>query len=370
MANVAKPIIPGFKPLDIDYKAGEYVKELDGWRFIAVIGVILLHYAPRFFIGAWVVMDLFFVLSGFLITGILLDTKHKKGYYKNFIVRRVIRLFPLYYLCLFILLFLVPQSYFDMSYYRQHQAWYWLYVPNWLISLHGWSPTKAIDHFWSLGIEEQFYIIWPLFVWLFSTKQLIRFCIFLFCASFIFRNIGLQLGFVMPFPYVNTLARMEPIALGAIVAILVRTNKGILERWALLATLIAFVGTAIAFIVAGTFHMENAVHYSINYTIVDILFAGLLTITLSKNLPIWIRRFFTHPVIRSIAGMTYCLYVFHNPIHAILKYKYLPQLQQYTGSDTMGYIWMFVIGMAITLPLCYAIHRWIEAPLWKLKKYF
>ena len=124
VVNVTKPIMPSLKPLIIDYKPGEYVKELDGWRFIAVIGVILLHYIPRFFIGAWVVMDLFFVLSGFLITGILLDTKQEKGYYKNFIIRRVIRLFPLYYLCLFIVFFLITDSFFDLCYYKQHQAWY------------------------------------------------------------------------------------------------------------------------------------------------------------------------------------------------------------------------------------------------------
>ena len=370
VVHAAKPIMPFLKPLTIDYKPGSYVKELDGWRFIAVIGVILLHYAPRFFIGAWVVMDLFFVLSGFLITGILLDTKNEKGYYKNFIIRRVIRLFPLYYLCLLILFFLVPNSFFDLSYYKQHQAWYWLYASNWLISLQGWSPTKTIDHFWSLAIEEQFYIIWPLFVWLFNTKQLVRICIFLFFASFILRNIGLHLGFVMPYPYVGTIARMEPIALGAIVAILVRTNKGILEQWAPYATLIAFISTTIVFMIAGTFHMENPVHYTINYTIVDILFAGLLTITISKNLPSWTRRFFTNHFVSKVAGMTYCLYVFHNPIHSILKYKYLPVFQQYTGSAAIGYVMMFVIGMLITIPLCYAIHRWIEAPLWKLKKYF
>jgi peptidoglycan/LPS O-acetylase OafA/YrhL len=358
------------RPLTIDYRPGQYVKELDGWRFIAVMAVIFMHYIPSIFLVGWVVMDLFFVLSGFLITGILLDTKNEKGYYKNFIVRRVIRLFPLYYLCLFIVFYLIPDSFFDVSYYRNHQLWYWLYSSNWLIALQGWSPTKALDHFWSLGIEEQFYVLWPLFVWLLTSKHLVRLCIFLFFASIILRNTGLQFGFVMPYPYVATIARMEPIALGAIVALLLRKHKVILEKIALPAALVAGICSLITFIIAGTVHMENIVNYSINYTFLDIFFAGMLAVTLSKNLPDWARKFLTHPLIRKIAGMTYCLYVFHVPIHSILKYKYLPLLQQYTGNPMSAFLIMFIIGMVITFPLCYAIHRWIEAPLWKLKRYF
>jgi len=357
-------------PISIDYKPGQYVKELDGWRFIAVMAVILMHYIPRIFMVGWVVMDLFFVLSGFLITGILLDTKSEKGYYKNFIVRRVIRLFPLYYLCLFIIFYFIPDSFFDVSYYRNHQIWYWLYSSNWLIALQGWTPTKMLDHFWSLAIEEQFYVLWPLFVWLLSSKQLMRWCIFLFFSSIILRNIGLNFGFVMPYPYVATIARMEPIALGAIVAVLLRNNKEILERIAPLASLISFICIIITFLIAGTVHMENVVIYSVGYTFLDIFFAGMLAITLSKNLPLWARKFLTHPIIRKIAGMTYCLYVFHVPIHSIMKYKYLPLLQQYTGNELTGFILMLVIGIGITFPLCYAIHRWIEAPLWKLKRFF
>ena len=171
--------MPKLKPLTISYVPGKYVKEFDGWRGVGIIFVILAHYIPRYFIGSWVFMEMFFVMSGFLITNILIDAKKKPGYYKKFMARRIVRVFPLYYLCLFIVFFLLPDSFFDLSYYRQHEAWYWLYGTNWLISLDGWSPTKTLDHFWSLAIEEQFYILWPLFVWIFNQKQLMRIALIL-----------------------------------------------------------------------------------------------------------------------------------------------------------------------------------------------
>ena len=183
-----------------------------------------------------------------------------------------------------------------------------------------------------------------------ATAEVMRYSLF---ASIVLRNIGLNFGFVMPYPYVATIARMEPIALGAAVAILLRNRKEILERSAPVIALIAFICSLGTFIIAGTVHMENVVNYSINYTFLDLFFAGMLVVTLSKNLPDWARSFLTHPTIRKIAGMTYCLYVFHVPIHSILKYKYLPMLQQYTGNPMSAFIIMFLIGMLITFPLCY-----------------
>src|ERR1700748_391568 len=95
------------KTLKIDYQPGKYVKEFDGWRGVGICFVVLAHYFPVYFIGSWVFMEMFFVMSGFLITGILMDSKTKKNYFKTFYLRRVLRVFPLYYLALIILFFLI-----------------------------------------------------------------------------------------------------------------------------------------------------------------------------------------------------------------------------------------------------------------------
>ncbi|HEY4156184.1 MAG TPA: acyltransferase, partial [Puia sp.] len=307
--------IPGAKIVNITYVPGKYVKELDGWRGISIFFVALLHYFPSYFMGGWIGMELIFVVSGFLITGILLDSKSSKNYYKKFITRRVLRIFPLYYLCLVGLFFLLPRSWLDLSYYRSHQAWFWLYAENWLFSFEGWPTVKALRHFWSLAIEEQFYITWPLFVWLFSSKGLIRFCIFLFFFSFFFRNFGMHMGFVMPFPYVATLGRMEPIVLGAIIAILVRTNKSILERMVYPVTLITAILATTVFLIAGTMNMEYSLIYMVNYTLLDIFFAGIIVLTICKDEMIYFKRWVLNPpFFKQLGLMSYCIYIFHRPI--------------------------------------------------------
>ena len=359
------------RPLNVEYKPGTYVKEFDGWRGVGICFVVLAHYFPTYFIGSWVFMEMFFVMSGFLITGILLDSKCKTGYYRKFISRRIVRVFPLYYLCLAVLFFLLPHSWLDLGYYRQHQAWFWLYGENWLYSIQGWPKVKALHHFWSLAIEEQFYIIWPLVVYLFSMKGLARFCLFLFFFSVFFRNIGMPwLGFVMPFPYVATFARMEPIALGALIAILVRTDKTILEKYTIRTTWIAGILSVCCFVIARSAFFEKPVHYMINYTLVDVFFAGLITMTLDGSTMPLFRRLLNHPWSQQIGIMSYCLYIFHYPIEDIIQVNYLTPLQQFTGSVNLGKLLCLAIALVITIPVVYLIHKKVEVPFWKLKRYF
>ena len=358
------------KPLQIDYTPGTYVKEFDGWRGVGICFVVLAHYFPTYFIGSWVFMEMFFVMSGFLITGILLDSKTKQGYYRKFMSRRIVRVFPLYYLCLFLLFFVLPHSWLDLGYYRQKQAWFWLYGENWLYSIDGWPKVKALHHFWSLAIEEQFYIVWPLVVWAFSIKGLTRFCIFLFFFSLAFRNLGMHLGFVMPFPYVATLGRMEGITLGALIAILVRTDKSILERFAYPVTWVAGLLSFCAFLAARSLYFEKTIHYTINYTLVDIFFAGMITLTLASGTLGKFRYLLNRPIFQQLGVMSYCLYIFHYPIQDIIQSNYLSYFQAHTGSEGLGKLVCLAIAFAITVPFVYIVHKKIEVPFWKFKKYF
>lgn len=358
--------------LTINYSPGTYVKEFDGWRGVGICFVVLAHYFPSYFIGSWVFMEMFFVMSGFLITGILMDSKSKKDYYKNFIARRVVRVFPLYYICLAIVFFLIPASWLDLSYYREKQAWFWLYGENWLFSIDGWPKTKALHHFWSLAIEEQFYIVWPLMVWMFSSKGLMRFCIFLFFFSIVFRNTGIYFfHYEKPFTYVATFGRMEGIALGAIIAIMVRTDQKIwLEKYTYPITIISGILCVIAFILAGSMMFEHVIHYTINFTIVDIFFAGMIVMTMCDDRLILFKKLLNYPLIKQIGVMSYCLYIFHYPIQDIIQTNFQASLQQYTHSETGGKLLALMIAFSITVPIVYFVHKKIEIPFWKLKKYF
>lgn len=102
----------------------------------------------------WSGVDLFFVLSGFLITTILIQTRDEPRYFRNFFMRRVLRIFPVYFGSLFLVFSLVEHP--------QYEPWYWLFVQNWLPVFEGTLPPMPLQPYWSLAIEEQFYLIWPL----------------------------------------------------------------------------------------------------------------------------------------------------------------------------------------------------------------
>ncbi|HEX2847708.1 MAG TPA: acyltransferase [Chitinophagaceae bacterium] len=357
------------RQMTITYKPGSYVREFEGWRGIGIVFVMLAHYFPSLFIGSWIFMEMFFVMSGFLITGILMDAKSKPHYYTKFMGRRIVRVFPVYYFFLAIMFFVIPASWLDLSYYRDHQSWFWLYGQNWLYAIEGWPAVKGMHHLWSLAIEEQFYIVWPLVVLVFSSKGLVRFCIFLFFFSLIFRNTGMNMGFVMPFPYVATLGRMEGLVLGAIIAVLIRTDKSILEKLAFPVTIISGTLAVLMAFVAGTMMFQHPVHYMVNYTLVDIFFAGMITMTLCDNQLKYFRKLLNHPLFVWLGVLSYSLYIFHYPIQNIVEYNFQESLQVATGSVIAAKLLSVGIAVVITFVVTYIVHKLIELPFWKLRKY-
>jgi peptidoglycan/LPS O-acetylase OafA/YrhL len=172
-----------------------HILGLDGLRGLAILMVMFGHFivvgknlephtpVHRFFQSGYLGVDFFFVLSGFLITGILLDTKHRKPYFKVFYWRRALRIFPLYYGLLAIswlsVMLITPG---DAALLKGHDspAWFWLYASNIGMACKGtWldSPTwVGLGHFWSLAVEEQFYLVWPMLVFLLPVKLLERQC--------------------------------------------------------------------------------------------------------------------------------------------------------------------------------------------------
>src|SRR3984885_11738011 len=148
------------------------IPQLDAVRGLAVLSV-LLHNTdvdpafPLGFIAAngWMGVDLFFVLSGFLITGILVDTKNSDGYFRNFYVRRCLRIWPLYYSLLFFMFVIVrflSQSEFQAVVQTSSPWWAFpLFLQNFLLPIST-NAAGPLGVTWSLAIEEQFYLVWPL----------------------------------------------------------------------------------------------------------------------------------------------------------------------------------------------------------------
>ncbi|HVD60449.1 MAG TPA: acyltransferase, partial [Gemmatimonadaceae bacterium] len=186
-----------------------HILALDGLRGIAILLVVACHFVSNLHIAAtgwarpfvivahagWAGVDLFFVLSGFLITGILLDARGSGSYFKAFYARRVLRILPAYYGFLLVAFVILPALHLgagdNYMLARQHQGWYWLHLTNVMMSLGaaGRGPYPG-TLFWSLAVEEQFYLLWPAIVALCSVRSLRRVCIAGIFACAILRILG------------------------------------------------------------------------------------------------------------------------------------------------------------------------------------
>jgi peptidoglycan/LPS O-acetylase OafA/YrhL len=209
-----------------------YIPELDGLRAFAILGVLLVHsnfalqtpVLEMYRSWGWIGVDLFFVISGYLITTILLASKEQPGYYLNFYARRGLRIWPLYYLLLFFVFVASPHlgdwanQRLDLHVY--HWRYYILYFQN-LILPHLGSFALVIT--WSLCVEEQFYLVWPLMVRVCSRKTLERIVVAVLVLEPIIR-FGLQ-KFHSPYFAYYTPARLDAIAAGALLALRPRALK-------------------------------------------------------------------------------------------------------------------------------------------------
>ena len=183
--------------------------------------------------GGWAGVDLFFVLSGFLITGILLDTRDSKFYFRNFYARRILRIFPLFYGVLLVLLLATPILHLL---WRPGHILYFFYLGNIAghidPSLNFVLPAVNLTHTWSLAVEEQFYLVWPLVIWLvFDRRNLVRVCFGLIGFGFVLRA-GLLLavpGASIEWCYGELPTHADGLLCGAILAVLIRSAA--LQDW-------------------------------------------------------------------------------------------------------------------------------------------
>lgn len=220
---------------------GAQIPTLDGLRGIAILLVMLHHFTQAhppaqdlvsrglfgLFDAGWMGVDLFFVLSGFLITSILIESKHGQRYFASFYTRRTLRIFPLYYGALLVFFFVLPRLHVDIpTPTRDSDHWYFLYLTNVDIALHGWEP-RTVTHFWSLAIEEHFYLFWPLVVRLLGPRALLGVCVLTWIGAAALRAqlFRMDLG---PVPaYVLTPTRLDLLTAGAALSVLGHGPKGL-----------------------------------------------------------------------------------------------------------------------------------------------
>jgi peptidoglycan/LPS O-acetylase OafA/YrhL len=303
-----------------------HVPTLDGVRGLAIVLVTLFRFntGPAYdgplgnliFGGlkyGYLGVDLFFVLSGFLITGILYDAKQQSRFFRNFYGRRALRIFPLYYGFLFVMLVLMPAllgsrwQFFPEA--RAEQAWLWLYAANFLMGIRDSWCLGSFEHFWSLAIEEHFYLVWPLVVYFCSRRGAMVASVAALGISIIGRIIWLRAGGNSVAVELFTFFRLDGLALGALAALAARGPLGIkpLVRWAWPAAILG--GILLAAITPGDRRLLG-----LRWTIVAVFFVGLLLLAVASRPDTAWGRVWRSRVLAFFGKYSYAMYVFQLPL--------------------------------------------------------
>jgi peptidoglycan/LPS O-acetylase OafA/YrhL len=344
---------------------------LDGLRGIAILLVFVYHYGNTGVIhghafavralGAlcsfgWSGVDLFFVLSGFLITGILFDTRSDPHYYTNFYGRRALRIFPVFYLFAAVLFFVgLRWPVLVGSGWKPGHLAFLLYVgyPAALIWPALVGVPLRIAHLWSLSLEEQFYMVWP---WLIAKlRNPLKACGIAIIGALVLRFSLTALNWNgSGWAYGFLLSRVDSLGMGAAIALLMRSSrKSILQQWAIPGLTIS----AILFVMLAL-HCYSADQYNATITVwgislVAVFYGCLLVISLRHE------RIFALPVLRMFGKYSYGMYLFHAPL--------MPLLELLKPTLHFAYV---PFCLAVNLAIAAVSFHLFEQPILRLKRRF
>jgi peptidoglycan/LPS O-acetylase OafA/YrhL len=333
-----------------------YTAALDGVRALAVLSVIAFHSGLRFAVGGALGVDVFFVLSGFLITTLMIDEWHASGSTdtKAFYVRRAFRILPALAVCIvgcWIAARLRGGSAL-MHATSTGAVAALLFVGNWVRVSRGNQSLGLLNHTWSLGIEEQFYILWPLLTHVILTKGraraldvLERILVVLVVLVLCWRLVLMISGASPERIYNGTDTRSDALFIGALFAVWrVKGRISVARGWIIVSATAAVLG-ALAFA-----QPESALLYGIGLTGFALL-AGVLILSVTTS-DSWLFR--TPPVVW-VGRLSYSLYLWHYPV-----LQMFPRLH-------MRALYVHSIRLATIIVLAAASHYLVERPFLRLR---
>jgi peptidoglycan/LPS O-acetylase OafA/YrhL len=287
----------------------KYIPQLDGVRACAILAVFLYH-SPLHFKGGWAGVDLFFVLSGFLITRILVSHREMpiKQYFGTFYVRRARRILPPY-----IALMVVASLLFGLS-----------WVPSWYAYLGAMNFPRSGPHelsmLWSLAVEEQFYLFWPFVVLFVPLRRLRWVAVSLILIAPLLRAIVTPLLTNHWAIYKQTPYRMDTLATGALIGMIWDSHAEKIRRigayWLLPAVMglitLAYLSLKGGFSTAEFTIRGNVITYEVNLLVVSSIFLWALSDRLTWPLKL--------PVVRWIGRISYSIYLIHITAYTLVGY--------------------------------------------------
>jgi peptidoglycan/LPS O-acetylase OafA/YrhL len=366
---------------------GAHLPGLDGLRGVAILMVMghhllqphagaggAIHVWMRAFVDClWMGVDLFFVLSGFLITGILADTLASEHYFLNFYMRRILRIFPLYYAVILVFILCAPMLHIVWG----HQLLPLLtYTNRIFIDPHHpgfnfyFGGTNNLVNFWSLAVEEQFYFVWPLLIFLFKRPHtLIPIASLLALASIATRIYLVSRHTAPDVIYVSLACRADSLLVGAILALAVR--HGYRSRIISAARPVALLGVATLLFLF--FRFTGIEYFSpfmmrFGYTVNALFFASLVALTLNPSgLG---ARLFTASWLRFFGRYSYGLYIMHSVLPAFYAAPLGALINSITHNLTFGHVIASASAFLIALLGAMLSYHLLEQPFLRLKRFF
>jgi len=354
---------------------GQHMPQLDGLRTLAVAAVAWSHWMGSYQFGfEWGLMgvNLFFVLSGFLITGILLDSRAGTAglaarwfAIRQFYTRRVLRIFPLFYMTLALLAVVGVRP------IRQTLLWHLCYLSNVYFFRQGaWQmATSNISHFWSLAVEEQFYLVWPYLMIFLPVRRLRPVVLGLIILAPVYR---VMMGLLLPenkVAFVLTIGCLDALGIGALLAYAQRSEghsrweAGALARWLLRLGFPAWV----AIEVLNRVHLVPGPMLQMRQTFLDMIL-GWLILNGAKGFKGWFGRFLQWSPMAYLGKISYGLYVFHNltpyAVFFLVRDLHAPAV-------LLTVPWIHRLSLlALTISLAALSWHLYEKPLNDLKRFF
>lgn len=361
-----------------------YFPALDGLRFFAFLLVFLHHVtfyisdSANFFWqffnkNGWIGVDIFFVLTGFLVTILLLEERAKFGKFsiKEFLKRRAFRIFPLYFLAILVGFFIVPfifEGWFGINYLpnnfsnqlQRNLPWYLVFLGNWNSAIFGYGDLRAISQLWAISLDLQFYLLWPLaLLFLKSFRSSLIFGVVVILVAILTRAYLISSGVNHPGIYTNTFARLDTFAIGVLLAQILFYKPNILEKlnkfYSSFFQILLLVSTVI-FLYLTTAENRLAIRHGIfGYLVISLISSYFILVCIKTNS--FLVKVFNLKVFKFLGKISFGLYVWH-----ILSLEMVYYLFKINNS-----ILVPIIAFPILILLAYLSYNFFEKPFSILK---